>query len=82
MAFTATHGHRHDPAMARASRRLNWTAPWHIVEAAAQQQPEYAADLGKEPGDAIVAGLRQWSNPRCEQIAGHHPGGWPSSATK
>ena len=82
MAFAATHGDRHDPALMQASNRQIAMSPWHVVEAAVQRQPENATDLGKEPGDFTAASLRQWSDPRCGQIAGHHPGGWPSSNTK
>ena len=82
MAFTATHGDKHDPASMQASHRHGVMTPWHIVEATARRQPKNATDLGKEPGDLTATSLRQWSDPRCGQIAGHHPGGWPSSNTK
>ncbi len=70
MAFRTTHGDRYDPALVQASLRHSVTVPWYVVEAAAQQQPEKATDLGVQPGDVTAAGLRQW----LDHVAGRLPG--------
>lgn len=82
MAPMTTHGDRRNPAKARTCRCHIATAPWPVVEAAAQQQPEYATDLGDQPGDSTAAGLRQGSNPRRTQIAGHHLADSQAQTTK